>query len=187
MCFAILGLFVFGMLTPSSIGAADISVPELRIITRGQWDDAADSLILSSRGLTELRIAGGYKFGGSMKLGFESGRLDYAGTEAPKEEMYSTTDKYIDALSDYHEYNTTLDFLGAEVVYRDIAGEGSDLTYFLGTYDRFADGDDFIDQFGAVPFGTDYQGYFYFPELNYRGLHRVQGTGLEFSTPFGTG
>jgi hypothetical protein len=81
---------------------------------------------------------------------------------------------------------TSLDFLGAEVVYRGIGGEGTDLAYFVGRGDRIASGETFVDRFGTLPFATKYQGYFYFPQLNYRGLHTIRGTGLRFSSPFGT-
>ena len=170
--------------------AADITIPEMEFITRGNWSDEAESVVLTTRGMSTMEIGGGYKFGGSMSFGFESGNIDYAGEEPPNyldEEYQSATnpeDAYLRDLSLYNDHRTSLDFLGAEVIYRGIGAEGTNLTYFVGENDRIASGEDFIDHFGTRPFETKYKGYFYFPEQNYRGLHRVEGTGLKVDTDF---
>jgi hypothetical protein len=174
--------------------AADITISEMEFITRGNWSDQAESVVLTTRGMSTMEVGGGYKFGGSMSFGFESGNIDYAGDDPPNyldEEYQSQSsparqDSYLQDLSLYNQNRTTLDFLGAEVVYRGIGSEGTNLTYFVGENDRIASGEDFVEHFGTLPFETKYKGYFYFPEQDYRGLHRVDGTGLKVDTDLGS-
>ena len=194
-CLRTIGLSGLLFFAAGVLFSADIAISELQLITRGIWSDAAESVVLDTRGESELEVSGGYKFGGSMSFGFTSGDLSYAGEDPPNylDDEYQSLgtpddaqDAYLQDLSLYLDNRTSLDFLGAEIVYRDIGGEGTDLTYFIGRNDRIASGEDFIDRFGTLPFTTKYQGYFYFPVQNYRGIHRVRGTGLRFTSPFGT-
>ncbi|MFP4490271.1 MAG: hypothetical protein ACLFNZ_02245 [Spirochaetaceae bacterium] len=180
--------------SPALLFSADISVSELEFISRGGWSDEADSVVIATRGMSEMTISGGYKFGGSIALGFESGDLSYAGEEAPdiEDEKYDDgaggyeQEAYLEDLSFYLDKQTSLDFLGAQVTYRDLGGENTELSYFVGLADRLVSGEDFPEHFGTLPFSTAYQGYYYFPQNAYRGLHRIKGTGLRVSTGFGS-
>ncbi|MFO7849446.1 MAG: hypothetical protein R6V67_05770 [Spirochaetia bacterium] len=193
LLFALSAAVMILFLSPAQLFSADLSVSELEFISRGEWNEDADSVVIDTRGMSEIRIGGGYKFGGSITLGFESGNLDYAGDEPPDLEDNKYNDgsggyeetAYLEDLSLYLDNRTSLDFLGAQATYRDLGGEGTELSYFVGLADRLASGEDFPEHFGTLPFTTAYQGYYYFPRHAYRGLHRIRGTGLRFSTGFG--
>jgi hypothetical protein len=163
--------------------AADFSIPELELITRGNWNGS--SVVLTTRGRSEFLVSGGYKFGGSLFFGFESGDLSYSGDQPPDRDDYAGDSAYIADLSDYLGNNTYLQFQGAQIVYRELL-PNTDLTYFTGRSDRFASGELFLDYFGAAPLATRFQGYLYFPENEYRGIHTVNGTGVELSSSFGS-
>src|SRR6056297_1133722 len=85
--FLFICLLTAGLILPGAGFAADLTIPELELISRGYWQQ--DRLILSTRGRTELQVSGGYKFGGSLLLGFESENLGYAGRDAPVLDDYA--------------------------------------------------------------------------------------------------
>src|SRR6056297_3854827 len=107
-----------GLILPGAGFAADLTIPELELISRGSWQQ--DSLILSTRGRTELQVSGGYKFGGSLLLGFESENLGYAGRDAPVRSDYTSEVEFDNALTTYLDNQTTLQFQGAQITYRDL-------------------------------------------------------------------
>lgn len=183
--FLFICLLSAGLILPGAGFAADLTIPEFELISRGYWEQ--DSLILRTRGRTELQVSGGYKFGGSLLLGFESEDLGYAGRDAPVLDDYAGDESaYISGLSDYVENQTTLQFQGAQISYRELFGTATDFTYFVGRSDRLASAEVFPTEFGSVPIATRYQGYLYFPQNEYRGIHSVNGTGIELSSSFGT-
>jgi hypothetical protein len=164
--------------------AADLTIPELELVSRGFWNGSAVEFV--TRGQSEIRVSGGYKFGGSLSFGFESGDLSYSGDQPPDYNDYGASpDAYLTDLSPYLGNNTYLEFQGAQIVYRDLL-PGTDLTYFTGRNDRFASGELFPDYFGSTPLASRFQGFLYFPENAYRGIHTVNGTGVELSSSFGT-
>ncbi len=182
--FFIFCLLCVGIILPCLLSAADLDIPELELISRGTWQD--DTVVLTTRGRSEIQVAGGYKFGGSLLFGFESQDLSYAGQEAPNREEYPDDSTYISALSSYIDNQTTLQFEGARITYRELFNTPTDLTYFIGKNDRLASAEAFPKVFGSIPIATKYQGYLYFPNNEYRGIHTVNGTGIEVSSTFGT-
>ncbi len=167
----------------AAIPAADLSIPELELITRGAWDGSSVGLVTRGRG--EVEISGGYKFGGNLSFGFISDDLFYSGFSAPDPEDYATTTDYAIANSVYMGKNSYLQFHGAKIVYRDLF-PSTNLTYFIGLNDRFATGEIFPRHFGSAPLTTRFQGFLYFPDNEYRGIHAVNGTGVELSSTFDT-
>ena len=151
------------LLTSISLFSADLGVPELELITRGYMDNG--SFLLGTRGKVDFLVAGGYKFGGRVLLGFESNDL-----EDP------TADRNVE-------------LKGAYVILRDPLGIPIDLTYFTGEQDTFGTGQLFPFYFGSKPIASRFNGFFYFPEptqVQYYGIHSVSGTGLKASTTFGS-
>jgi hypothetical protein len=178
--FLILAVLLAGAMT---LPAADLTIPELELITRGTWEGS--SVRLTTRGQSEFKVSGGYKFGGSLFFGFKSNDLSYSGDAPPDYGDYSDDVAYLGDLSSFLGNNTYLQFQGAHIVYRDLL-PSTDLTYFTGRNDRFASGELFPEYFGSAPLATRFQGFLYFPENEYRGIHTVNGTGVELSSSFGT-
>lgn len=153
-----LAFILFGSVYGS---AADLAVPTLELITRGYM--SGGDFLLGTRGSVDFLVAGGYKFGGRILLGFESNNL-----EDP-------------------EGDKNLDFKGAYVVMRNLFGIPLDLTYFTGENDVFGTGAIFPSSFGAKPIASRFSGYLYFPEedqVRYDGIHTVSGTGLKIASGF---
>ncbi len=182
--FTILCLFCAALLLPAAGFSADLTIPELELISRGTWQN--DSLLLQTRGRSEIQVSGGYKFGGSLLLGFESQDLTYANQDAPARSNYGSDTEFYNALTTYLDNQTTLQFQGARITYRNLFETPTDLTYFVGRNDRLGSAEVFPQQFGSIPIATKYQGYLYFPQNEYRGIHTVNGTGVELSSTFGT-
>jgi len=181
-------LLCAGILLPGLLAAADLTVSELELITRGNWQE--DTVMLNTRGRSEIKVSGGYKFGGSLLLGFESANLSNADQDAPVYSDYDdgspdSPELFADALTRYLDTQTTLQFQGARITYRELFNTPTDLTYFVGNNDRLGSAEVFPQQFGSLPIATKYQGYLYFPTNEYRGIHRVKGTGIEVSSTFG--
>lgn len=177
-------LVLAAVVLPTAGMAADLTVTELELITRGRWEDP--DVLLTTRGRSEIQVAGGYKFGGSLLLGFESSDLSFAGDDPPDYADYPDAEAYSAALSDYLDKETSLAFQGANITYRQLFESNTDLTYFVGRNKRLASAEVFPSFFGSLPISTKYQGYLYFPENEYRGIHTVDGTGIEVSSTFGS-
>jgi len=177
---------LFGVvLLPGRLFAADLTVPELELISRGR--KSGDTVILETRGRSEILLSGGYKFGGSLLLGFESGDLNLATNDPPMWSDYGGDNgAFNTALSNYLDNQTTLQFQGAEITYRSLFNSNTDLTYFVGRAARLASAEVFPSVFGSMPIATKYQGYLYFPDFEYRGIHTVNGTGIGLSSSFGS-
>ncbi len=182
--FAFLCLLCAAFLLPAAVYSADLTIPELELISRGTWQN--DTLLLQTRGRSEIQVSGGYKFGGSLLLGFESQDLTYANQDAPVRSDYATEPEFANALTTYLDNQTTLQFQGARITYRNLFETPTDLTYFVGRNDRLGSADVFPTEFGSIPIATKYQGYLYFPQNEYRGIHTVNGTGIELSSTFGS-
>jgi hypothetical protein len=153
--------FVVLLLLLSVFGAygADLAVPELELITRGYMDSG--SFLLATRGKVDFLVAGGFKFGGRVLLGFESNDLEDL-----------TADR-------------SLQVKGASVIMRNPFTLPIDLMYFTGENDIFGTGAIFPSRFGSKPIASRFSGYLYFPEptqIIYDGIHTVSGTGLKLST-----
>lgn len=148
--------------TAALLPAANISIPVFELLTYGSLEGG--SLSLSTSGLIDLLIEGGYKFGGNLALEMESDDLeslaDPDGTD-PK----------------------TLLFKSAGVTVRNLFSSPLELTYFTGRTDIFCSGQDFPSLFGSEPFASGFTGPLYFPAgIRYDGIHRVNGTGMKLSS-----
>lgn len=142
------------------IFAADLSVPDFELITRGYMD--AGTFKLDTHGAMDFQIGGGYKFGGKVLLSFDGNNIGD-----------------IAALTNSH-----LTFKGASLTIRNLFKSPIDLTYFTGYNDTFANGDAFPEYFGTAPIASRYRGYYYFPTgIQYDGIYTVAGTGVKLSAP----
>ncbi|MBN2510812.1 MAG: hypothetical protein JXB03_11065 [Spirochaetales bacterium] len=157
--------------------SANLTVPLFELITRGFMEDGI--VVLTTRGLVDLHIAGGYKFGGSVTLGFDSDNLDQAQNELETTASSSEIASYLNSVP-------FLQFKSAEVTIRDIGGVPLNFSYFTGHNAIFGNGDEFRRRFGTGPIGTMVRGFSYFPEgLIYDGLYQVNGTGFKLDSNFG--
>ena len=136
--------------------AAEIYVPALELFTLGSTEDGVFGL--RSRGELDLRVEGGYKFGGRLVFGFFSDSLETAAQST----------------------EPLLSFKAAGIRIRDIFALPLDFAYFLGEQDTFCSGELFDERFGADPFASRYPSWLHFPESSflYEGIHTVSGTGF---------
>lgn len=170
-------LIILILLSSFNLFAADLDIPNMELITRSSFDTGVP--VLLTRGKVDLRMSGGYKLGGSLTLGFDSADLSYSNTEL--DPAAGTSD-----IVTYLSNQTYLQFQSAEIIIRDLFSTPTNLTYFTGATDVLCSGDDFPDLFGSVPVATRYRGYLYFPENEFDGIHRINGTGFKLSSTFGS-
>jgi hypothetical protein len=152
-------ILVFASL--SLLGAAEITVPRLEMASRGRVEkgEFAVASVISA----DLALNGGYKYGIFLGFDFETGDL-MSGSWA------------------------ALGFRTAKATARDILGKPLEFSYFIGAGDDFCSGEEFSSRFGAVPIGTEYKGFFYFPEgiggniaRRYNGIHGARGAGFSLA------
>ena len=153
------GIFLFSL---SPMAAAEFSLSRLEMASRSWVDDG--NFTLSSVVSADLSLSGGYKY--TFLLGFS---LDGVEINRVDSQGY-------------------LSFRIAQATIRETFGLPLDLSYFIGQGDNFATGDEFSTRYGVSPIGTNYRGFFYFPDgiggdinRRYNGIHRAQGTGLSLS------
>lgn len=162
------------------LSAADLSIPELNLLSTGEWDNDASTVTLQTQGDATLDISGGYKFGGSLSLGFSTDNLSYSGQDASDNAADTAS------LAAYIDNQTYLQFQGAEVSYRELFGmESSSISWFIGETDTFCSGDIFPEHFASGEVSTRYQGQRYF-QSNFDGIHSVNGTGMALRSGFGS-
>jgi hypothetical protein len=166
--FALLsGLFVSVL----SVQAANVTLPVFQLLTRGVLEDS--QFTLSTQADVDVEFGGGYKFGGRLALSIESSNLEEPTTLGP---VYDPT--VLQAA-----LNERLSLTSASVIVRDLFGAPIDLTYFIGQYDRFLNGDIFPERFGTGIIGSGYRGLLFFPNgIAYDGMYMVDGTGLALGT-----
>jgi hypothetical protein len=94
----------------------------------------------------------------------------------------------VDQVNDRLNNQGTLSFRIAKATARDLFNQSLEMSYFIGEADSFGDGDEFTSRFGIIPIGTDFRGFFYFPDgiggdirRQYKGIYQVRGTGLSFT------
>ncbi len=138
--------------------SADLLVPTMELVARAHVDELG-FFVLDSLGLIDLSIAGGYKIGGNVTVSVEGN--DLASLSAPP----------------------NLFFKSGSVVARNLFTLPMNITFFVGEYGTFANGEIFQDKYGTVPVATKYRGYFYFPEgVRYDGIYTPVGTGVAVDT-----
>ncbi len=162
-----------------NIFSADLSVPEMEIITRADFSESLP--VITSRGKVILDLKGGYKLGGKLSLGFDSNDLSYS------TETASNNSSTVGDLASYIDNQTFLSFQSAQIILRNIFTETTSLTYFIGKADTFCSGDDFPRIFGTYPIATRYRGYLYFPGNEFDGLYTAKGTGIKLTSSWGDG
>ena len=179
------GLFILS-LWPAA--AAEITVPRLEMASRGWVED--DEFVVSSRISLDLALSGGYKY--SFLLGFSLEAADIAKAFAYRNFTYdpipagSTVEaEDFNALAEKQRNQAFIGFRVAKATINRLLNLPLSLSYFVGSGDDFCTGDDFTSLFGLYPFGTDYRGFFYYPEgiggnmiRQYNGIHGAKGTGL---------
>ncbi len=152
---------LISLLFPSALFSADISIPELELVSRLYGEEG--SLLVQTRGSLEMAIDGGYKFGGKLKFGIDDEVFDDITTSAP------------------------LVFRAAEVSLNEIFGLPFSASYYTGTIDDFCNGDIFHTMFGTGIIEPRLSGFMAFGDgVVYNGLHSVAGTGISFSSTFGS-
>ena len=188
-------LLVISALT---LGAAEIGVPRLEMASRGWMDDG--DFVVSSRISLDLALAGGYKY--SFFLGFSLEAADVAramsfrnftfnpipATDPADPVEAGDLNNLIDALNENQRNQAFIGFRVAKATIQKLFNLPLSLSYFVGSGDDFCTGDDFASLFGLYSFGTEFRGFFYFPDgiggnmlRQYNGLHGAKGTGLSLS------
>ena len=171
---------------------AEITVPELELVTRGAMEDG--NFTLSSSLGAEISISGGYKYGFSIGLGAEI-------TNLQKALSYSRFDVggYMLAGPDYEEFSEHLNsqaffsIRSLKATVRELFDKPLELSFFIGQHDKLGSGDDFPEYFGTPVIGSALRGFFYYPEglnddpsLRFNGgIHTIMGTGLSLKAILG--
>jgi hypothetical protein len=171
---------------------AEITVPRLEFASRGASEDG--NFIVSTSAEADIAVNGGYTYGITLGLGFESQNLEKALSYSRLEPFPTGTpgaDEYND-LADRYNNQALLSVRLLEATAREVFGKPLDLSFFAGRYHALGSGDEFISRFGTAPVGSSYRGFFYFPEgigddptRRYDGgIHRIFGTGVAASVGF---
>lgn len=192
-CLALaLGLFFLVLWTANS---AEITVPKLEMASRG-WVDDGD-FVVSSHLSADLALTGGYKYAIFLGLSLEAPDLAKAFAYGNFKFGYLptglgvTTDEYntlVDEINDRLNNQAYIGFRAARATVRDIFNIPLELSYFVGSDDDFLTGDEFSVRYGLSPFGSDFRGFFYFPDgiggvptRRYDGIYNVRGTGFSLT------
>jgi len=182
------GLFILSSLPAA---AAEITVPRLEMASRG-WVEEGEFAVASRISL-DLALTGGYKY--SFLLGFSLEAADIARAFAYRNFNFnpipsgSTVEaEDYNALAERQRNQAYIGFRVAKATINRLLNLPLSLSYFVGSGDDFCTGDDFSSLFGLYPFGTDYRGFFYYPEgiggniiRQYNGIHGAKGTGISLS------
>ncbi|MBN2353437.1 MAG: hypothetical protein JXD23_12755 [Spirochaetales bacterium] len=166
-------LFSGAMLVPAF--GTNIKIPSLDLVTKifgynGQ-------IVMQTQMYTDILIEGGYKFGGKIVVGFD-GIMGFLDNPA------------------YGQALPPLTFKSVSLDVRDLFGAPLSLSYFMGQYDYLCYGNDFPRLFGTADIKSTYRATYTLPglayEFDYRGIHRVDGTGIKLELtspelPFGFG
>lgn len=187
-----MGLLALALRTANS---AEITVPKLELASRGWVSDG--EFAVSSRLSADLALSGGYKY--SFLMGFSLEAPDLARAFAYRDFNFSPLPG--GATVDVAEYNDLVDhvndrlnnqaYIGlrvAKATVRELFGLPLELSYFAGADNSFCTGEEISSRYGLPPFGSDFGGFFYFPEgiggspgRRYDGIYGVRGTGFSLS------
>ena len=196
----VLGAGMF-LLALWSTAAAEITVPKLEMASRGRMNDG--EFILSSILSADLALTGGYKYAFLLGFSLEAPDIGKAfayrnfrfnpllpvpsGGGVTEDDYNALVDKY-NAQTDMINNQAVLGFRIAKATARDIFNLPLEVSYFIGSGDDFCTGDEFSSLFGLSPIGTDFRGFFYFPDGiggiptdQYNGIYGVRGTGFSFT------
>jgi hypothetical protein len=152
---------IFFFFIQVNLYAANVTVPSLELYTKGAWED--NIFALRTAGEMDLRVEGGYKFGGRVVLGFDSTNLE---------------ENFIDRESSSIAGFT---FQTASIVIREMFSLPLAFTFFIGESDIFASGEGFDYIFGDKNVKANYSGFLYFFDgIRYDGIYQPAGTGIKF-------
>ncbi|MDR1318925.1 MAG: hypothetical protein LBJ90_04805, partial [Treponema sp.] len=161
--FVFLGLF-FPLF---SLPGAEITVPRLELATRGAGEDG--EFVFSSNAAVDIALNGGYKYGILLGLSFEAANLGKAfayrnfGVGTLPDGAGLTEEDY-NRLADRYNNQASLHFRVARARARDLFGLPLEFSYFIGLGDSFCSGEEFNLRYGHPEVGTDFTGFYYFPE-----------------------
>ncbi len=173
-------------LAAAMTSAADLSVERLELLTHGSYSKESGKIEAATRLYFDLAMAGGDKFGGILRMDFLNGGIEEALAENASPLPSDASGPAI-----VERINKLLSprFRMASITAKGMLGLPLDVSYFVGSLDDFASGDDFVPLFGAAPFSTSLRGPMVYPEgvggdpnLFYEGIHAVNGTGLRLGT-----
>ena len=174
---------------------AELSVPRLEMASRG-WVNDGD-FVLSSVLSADLALSGGYKY--SFLLGFSLEAPDlgqaimyrnFSFSQLPPATPVDSDDynDLVDQINNRLNNQAVLGFRIARATIRNLFSLPLEISYFVGSGDDFCAGDEFVSRFGLSSFGTEFRGFYYFPEgiggnmsRRYNGIHGVRGTGFSFA------
>ena len=179
-------LLIFTILIPVAVFSADISIPSLELVTRMYPNDGL--FALQTRGSFEMEIAGGYKFGGKLKLGIEDAVIDDVfGNNTAIVLDTDGNEIIVEDMTNGGSGLPELEFQAAEVTINELFDLPMSFSFFTGIIDDFCDGSIFHTYFGTSIIEPRLSGFLYFGDgVDYNGLHSVAGTGFSVSTTFGT-
>ncbi len=151
--------------------AANVTIPTFQLLTRGVLDDGL--FVLQTRADIDIRLGGGYKYGGELGFSIRSANLEEPSIPGP------TYDQEVIAAA----FRERLRLGSASIIVRDLFGLPLDARYFIGEYTRLLNGDVFPEQFGSRIIASDLRGLLAFPTgVVYDGVHAIDGTGLSLAT-----
>ncbi|MFQ3547461.1 MAG: hypothetical protein SNJ56_03915 [Termitinemataceae bacterium] len=169
--------------------AAELTVPVLEMASTGSITNGEFSLVSVAQ--ADISLQGGYKYGGLLRLGFNTQDLEKAlGYSRTKLEPISGAPTQADYNTLLDRYNnlSALNFKLAQVSVRKPFSLPMEFSYFIGFSDTFCSGDDFPRLFGSAPIGSEFRGFAYFPRgiadtpaYQYQGIHQAIGTGFQMS------
>jgi hypothetical protein len=172
-----------------TIFGADIFVSNLDIAARGFMENG--ELVVSSRANMDISLNGGYKFNvflgwtlDAADLGRALAFRNFALDPLPSSASQVTVGDY-NALLDRFNNQAVLSLNLIKATARDLFGIPLELSFFMGKGDVFGNGDMFFSRWGKAVTGTDFTGYYFFPEgigknpsRHYNGVYAAEGTGV---------
>jgi hypothetical protein len=178
------------------LGAAELTVPRLEMTSRGRMEDG--EFVLGSVVSADLALSGGYKYGALLGFSFEAADLakamayrNFSFGHLPAGTGSVTPNDYnnlVDQANGRLKNQGTLNFRIARATARDLFDKPLELSFFIGETGYFCNGDEFSERFGINPIGSEFRGFFYFPDgiggditRQYKGIHGVQGTGISLA------
>lgn len=167
-----IGTFFLLFLCSSLLGAVEVSIPSLELMSWGRLEEGRFGLY--SRGYLEVALLGSEKgFGGKAEFLFEDSRLE----ESPS---FSST---YDQSTLEQAFHKTLTIKSLSVEMKQVFQLPVSMVYFTGSTDVIGSGKIFTSVFGSGTIASPVQGYVYFPTgIQYEGLHTISGTGLKLYT-----
>ena len=184
-CLALLFLPFF------TVFGAELTVPKLELVTRGTVID--EEFALSTTSALDIALNGGYKYSVLLGLSLDAPNLGKAFAYKDFAVKYADSGATVSG----EEYNRLADRYNNQAVFslrvikaiaRDFFGAPLEFSFFTGRNTPFCSGDEFVSRWGIYNVGSDFTGYYYFPDgiggnplRRYDGLYSAQGTGISLA------